>query len=241
MFTFGSGNLYAVPATANATPVQFGTLQDVQVNFSFSNKELRGQYQFPVAIARADGKIDCKAKSATISALAYNTIFFGNTNNTGGLTSVQEAGTVPAVSTYIITVSHSGTWVDDLGVTYAATGLAFTKVASGPTVGQYSVAAGVYTFAAADANAAVIINYSYTITTGFSSVITNNLMGAAPTFAMVLTNAVYLGKNLTLKLYSCVSKKLGMNSKNQDWTIPEFDFDAFANAANNIGQISLAE
>ena len=37
-----------------------------------------------------------------------------------------------------------------LGVVNAANNAAFTKVASGPVAGQYSYAAGVYTFASAD-------------------------------------------------------------------------------------------
>jgi len=42
--------------------------------------------------------------------------------------------------------------------------LPLTKAASAPAAGQYSVAAGVYTFNSADANKAVLISYTYTIT-----------------------------------------------------------------------------
>lgn len=239
MFTFGSGSVWAVPSGATATPVQFGTLQDVSTDFSFSNKELTGQYQFPVAVARGPGKITCKAKSASISALAFNTIFFGNIQTTGGLTTASQSATIPATP-YQVTVTNSATFLDDLGVTYSATGIALTKVASSPATGQYSVAAGVYTFAAADTTLGVVISYSYTIMTGFQSTITNQLMGQAPTFTVVLNNANYGSQNFTLKLYSCVSSKLAMNFKNTDFMVPEFDFEAFANAANSIGQLSTA-
>ena len=37
------------------------------------------------------------------------------------------------------------------------------EVASGPTTGQYSVSAGVYTFAAADTLLGVLISYTYKI------------------------------------------------------------------------------
>ncbi len=46
------------------------------------------------------------------------------------------------------------------GVSYA-NGTPLEAVGSAPTQGQYSVAAGTYTFAAADANAAVLLNYGY--------------------------------------------------------------------------------
>ena len=49
-----------------------------------------------------------------------------------------------------------------LASSYASTGVQLTPVGSGPTVGQYSVSAGVYTFAAADASAALLISFLYT-------------------------------------------------------------------------------
>jgi hypothetical protein len=60
----------------------------------------------------------------------------------------------------------NGPWLSDNGVTYA-NGNALTKVASGPTTGQYAVsqnaASGIvtYTFSSGDNNAAVLLNYSY--------------------------------------------------------------------------------
>ena len=46
-------------------------------------------------------------------------------------------------------------------MSYAATGAPLTPVAGAPGSGQYSVAAGVYTFSAGDAGAAVLISYGY--------------------------------------------------------------------------------
>jgi hypothetical protein len=54
-----------------------------------------------------------------------------------------------------------GPWASDMGVVYSATGIALRSVASAPSTGQYSVAAGVYTFSAGDAGAAVAISYGY--------------------------------------------------------------------------------
>lgn len=72
------------------------------------------------------------------------------------------AQTVPAASAYTITVPNGAWFSQDKGVTYA-NGTKMVAVASNPAAGQYSVAAtGTYTFAAADASASVIINYTYT-------------------------------------------------------------------------------
>lgn len=53
-----------------------------------------------------------------------------------------------------------GPWASDAGATYA-NGIALTAVSGSPGAGQYNVSAGVYTFAAADAGAAVLISYGF--------------------------------------------------------------------------------
>lgn len=80
---------------------------------------------------------------------------------TAGYQITAEARTVPASTPFQLAAGAPlGAWASDVGVTYA-TGVALTKVASGPAVGQYSVAAGEYTFAAADEGAAVLISYGF--------------------------------------------------------------------------------
>jgi hypothetical protein len=49
-YKFGTGNLYAIGTAANATPIQFGALQDVSIDVQFSNKELYGQNIFALAV-----------------------------------------------------------------------------------------------------------------------------------------------------------------------------------------------
>ena len=73
-----------------------------------------------------------------------------------------EAAAVPgAPGPYSVTAAAPfGPWASDLGVTYA-NGTALTAVAGSPAAGQYNVAAGVYTLAAADAGAAVLVSYGF--------------------------------------------------------------------------------
>jgi hypothetical protein len=71
-----------------------------------------------------------------------------------------ETRTIPASTPWQLTVNGSATFNCDHKVSFS-TGTALTRVASGPTAGQYSVSsAGLYTFAAADANKAVTITYA---------------------------------------------------------------------------------
>lgn len=244
-YNFGVGSLWAARTDiSNPTPAQFGTLQDISVDFDFTNKPLMGQYQIAVAVARGGMKVDLKAKSATINSGIFNQSFFGQTQTVGGLTTIlNEADSVPGSTTFTITVAQAATFKTDLGVVYAATGIRLTRVASLTAVGQYSVntTTGVYTFFSGDASAAVLISYSYTLASGAQLItITNQLMGSAPQFQVNLTNT-YAGKLFALQLNACISTKLSLPFKNEDWTITEIDISAFADASNTLGTMTITD
>lgn len=81
---------------------------------------------------------------------------------TAGYAVTGEAQSVPAMAPWQVAVAAPfGPWGCDLGVVYASSGAALTPVAASPAAGQYSVAAGLYTFAAADAGANVAVSYGY--------------------------------------------------------------------------------
>lgn len=243
-YNFGVGTLIGYRTdVANSTPVPFGVIQSADISFSFTNKELIGQYQTPVDVARAAQKITGKASLARIYAACFNNLFFSGTQVTGGvLTALGETAAIPATP-YQITVVNAASFTKDLGVFYALTGIQLTRVASGPTTGQYSVneATGVYTFAAADTLLSVAITYNYTVTTGAQKItMTNQLMGAAPTFAIVLANT-YRGKVTNFLLNACISSKLDFPFKNQDYTIPSFEWESFADVSGNICTVTTSE
>jgi len=244
MYVFGPGALFGTNAAANSTPRRFGGLQDVSCEFSFTVKELYGSYQFPLAIARGQGKINLKAKMASLNGATLNDLFFGQSLASSGFDTVaiDEAGTVPALTTYTVTVANGATWVSDLGVTYAATGIALAKVATVTAIGQYSVAAGgVYTFYSGDASAAVKLNYVYTVVTALKQIaVTNQLIGTTPLFAAVF-QSTFQGKAATMMFNRCTSSKLNFSGKLDDYTIPEFDFSAFADDGGNIGTLTFAD
>lgn len=241
-YGFGSGLMFGTRTDiANPTPRLFGTLQEGSVDFSGDTKQLFGMSQFPVDVARAKMKIEGKAKLGQISAAVFNDLFFAETS---GATLHQiaylEAKTIPGTPFQVTATNTTG--FSDRGAVYAATGVPFILVASAPAAGQYSVTSGgVYTFAAVDTGAAVLISYAYTAATGgYSFTITNKLMGNTPTFRLDL-NMQFRSKQMLLRLNACVSSKLGLSTKQDDYVIPEFDFEAFADAANNIGTFSVAD
>jgi hypothetical protein len=133
--------------------------------------------------------------------------------------------------------------VADYGVVLASDMSVFTRVANTPIGQQYSCneSTGVYTFNASQANAAVLVSYTWTDgSNGKKISITNQLLGAAPQFSAVFTET-FQNKTFTMVLNACMSSKLTFASKLEDFMIPEFDFQAFADASQNIGTISLEE
>lgn len=246
-YHFGVGDLFAIPthladgsAVANPTPIQFGTMQEVALDMSFDTKQLYGAKQFPLAIGRGKGKITGKAKIASIDGKVLSDLIFGQASSAGiKAVASNVAGAIPDTPgpyTITPTVPSSGTWVTDLGVIDVSTGLPMTRVASAPATGQYSVAAGVYTFAAADKLKAVLISYEYTATSTSAQygAISNQLMGQAPFFSVALSNS-YGGKVLTLKFNRCHAGKFSFPFKNEDFAVPDFEFEAFSDDAGNIG------
>jgi len=243
-FFFGAGALYGLDnSTPTPTPVKFGTLQDVSVEFSADVKELYGANQFPVHIGRGKNKITCKAKLGQMQGAMLNTLYFGLPLAVGELLeALGEAQQIPAATPYTVTVANSAHFAQDLGMVYAAGGAPLTQVPSAPVAGQYSVGAGgVYTFAAADAGKAILIDYLYrSPTTGGTIAISNQPMGLAPTFKAVLTG-VTDGKTMTLILNQCISSKLTLPTKNEDHLIVEFDFSAMADDNDQVGTLTVTE
>lgn len=250
---FGTGALIAAKtidslgnAIANPTPLKFGELSDVTIDIQRDLKLLYGTFMYPVAGGAGKGKVELKAKFARIAGQVFNDLFFDNTLTTGTGTSavIDTTGTAIPSTPFTITptIPGSGTWARDLGVA-DSNGIPMKRVASAPTTGQYSVAAGVYTFAAADTGKIVYINFSYTSTSANSKqiAIVSPLMGQAPTFSIDLPGT-YGGKAVYYRFLSCMSSKLTLDPKQDDFQTNDLDFTAFADpTSGSLGYIYTAE
>ena len=304
-FGFGAGLMYGIRTDlAGQTPIRFGAMQDISIEFNGELKELYAQSQFAIDAARGKVKIMGKAKMAQISAVAFNTIFFGGTLNDGQtLSAYNEPATTPAAYTTVATsagsiigatvltfasvpgpvaagqlvndstapgavapgtlvVSKTGTTVTidkpligavttadsinfytpvvpanqatfsaDLGVYYGASGTPLSYTTGAPTLaGTYTEIGGKYFFSNQDDAVNVLINYIYTVTTGYTLIAGNPFMGTTPKF-MGVFSSTYEANSIVMQLYACVSTKLTMPTKIDDYTIPELDFSAYQNAA----------
>ena len=250
MINFGAGKLIAIPtnladgtAIANPTPVILGTMQDIALDLSTEIKTLYGSKRYPIAVGQGKGKTEIKAKYAEIDGAILGSLFFGKAATTGIKSAVFDAASTIPTTPFQVTIAppNSGTFVADLGVIFSATGVQLTRVASAPAVSQYSLnaATGVYTFNTADSAKAVAISYEYTASAGGQVwAMTNDIMGYTPSFSMLLQNT-FDGKSLVVKLNRCVSGKLSLPLKSDDFAIYDFEASAFADSANSLGYICL--
>jgi len=159
MYQFGVGSLFAT--LPDGSCVEFGTLQDCNLDFSFDKKELYGRNQFPVKVARAKGKVDGKATYADIKAEALNLVLNGGIFN-GELKVAEPLNvTIPADGKVAIDLP-TGAALNRVLKVYNVSGqtkVPMKEVDDTPTVtGTYYVD---------DGNAAVAGKRTYTVTTNF--------------------------------------------------------------------------
>ena len=150
---------------------------------------------------------------------------------------------MPATSPFTYSTTFHATFVADQGVVYAATALPLKRSPPRRRPGNIRLSAGVYTFGAADAGAAVLISYSYTVTRiGESFAVDSQPIGPSITFSANLFAAdPTTGKQFSLLLYNCVADKLAFGTKLEDFVMPELDFQCFANAAGQVCQLNFGD
>lgn len=235
---------------ANGVIVNVGYVNELNLDFAGTTKQLFGQNQYPIVAARGTVKATGKWKSAVLSGLAWNNAFFGQTFAAGTLQwNIGEASTVPATP-FTVTVTNSANFDADLGVVYTATGLPAQRVTAGSeAAGKYSVTEtgvnkGKYVFSAADTGLAINITYSSTLAgSGQTLGITNQPIGFTPTFQLdYYTNLNQpASKPFIVRVYACVAAKIALAAKLEDYIMPEFDFDIFADNSNRVVNFAYPE
>ncbi len=242
---FGPG-VVIVTRTDTATPVavNVGYANEFSLDVSGSTKGLFGQKQFALAVARGTIKVTGKIKAATLSGLAWNCTFFGQSFAAGGDSYYMNEAHTVATTTQIVTNVTGG--IIDLGVTYASSGLPLQRVASGAeATGKYSVnqTTGTYTFAVGD-EVALLFSYSNAQTvTGQQLQVTNQMLGTNPTFQLDYYTSLNqpTAKPFGARLFACVADKVSLATKLEDFMMPEIDFQVFANNSGNVMNFDFPE
>lgn len=244
---FGSGIIWGYPTGAqtgsNVTPCEIGTLQNAKVDFSAEIKELHGLWSFPVDSAIGKRSIKGSAAFAQYEGTAWNNLMWGSAGATTAgaaqITSYREVWAIPATSPYTVSVTNSAHFIQDGGVRYSGTGKILNVVSGSPTTGQYSVSAGVYTFAAADEGLGVVITYSYSSSTdGQTFTITNTAMGSGPIVGIQLLfpyeAASFGALDRGIFLPNVRFGNLSLATKLDDYTEENTTFQAFANPVTGV-------
>lgn len=248
---FGPGILIVTRTDIAVAPsVNIGFAQEFSVDTTATNKELYGQKKFPLVVAQGTVKVTGKVKAATISGLAWNNVFFGQSFTPGGFVwNVDEAQTVPATP-FTITVTNAATFDADLGVKIAATGVPMQRVAAASEVAgvSYSVTQsggnkGKYVFAAGDATVPVLITYSSTTAAGQSLIVMNQTIGQTPTFRLDYWTSLAqpTQKPFAFRAFACVGSKLSLASKLEDFIMPDLEFSMFADASDRVYEYVFPE
>lgn len=238
---FGAGSMWAVNQSVNnPTPIRLGITQDMSIDFSRTVKTLVGQNSLP--FAAAPGVITTKGKVShgQMNGRQFNDLFFAGNASTAGGTVGQILVADNEAQTAATNVVISNTpFKQDLGVVYNSSGFPLTAVANGTTNGQYTVnAGGTYGFFGTDIGTAVNISYEYTNTTSGTSTFTlsQQPMGSVNTFQAVMYT-IFNSKQFNVILNSCIASKIGLATKLEDFTKPDFEFEAFANSGGTLGSI----
>ncbi len=209
-------------------------MQDVSMDFSYTNKPLIGQLQFPVAVARGEGKVDIKCKFAKMGAKVINDLMFGGTVTAGGQKIVMANVSTAAAASVTITPPASGVFYLDQGV-LDHNGNEMILSTTAPAVGSYEVnnTTGAYTFNAAESGT-LQISYVYTAASGgFNVAIPNKAMGNQPVVSLWVSNNNW-GSNLVFNFPNCIFTKLGIPMKNTDWDFLDMEMAAFSDATANV-------
>ena len=232
-FQFAIGGIFANPNGGNLAtpegPIQLGTIQECQVEFSQKLVSLMGQFKLPDDVAPSDQKITFKAGFGRIDVNIYNNLFWGDTVTNSG---ISVSTPIPGEQHTIagtVTVNNSSVFVEDAGVFYTANGQQLLRTTSSSlSVGEYSVSSGTYNFSSSESAGKVQIYYVYTSGVGQTLTVNNHLQGYGPTFEMYLAMP-YQGQN-GLHLHVCRSSKMSAPLKRDGYVISDFEGEAYPDA-----------
>ena len=247
--TFGAGRAFMTANVTNPTPVRAIVPQSQSIDFKRKVESLFGENQMAVAVGAGEMEVTGKVEYGKTNARMFSDILFGSSQSAGSyLEYDNEAATVPASSTYVITVANATNFLTDLGVVNATTGQIYTRVAAGSEVAgtSYSVVTsgvnkGKYTFASGDASANVKISYTGSISASGATVpMTNQLQGLTGNFSAV--HVLPWGAEQDMFVFNnCIASSSGLSAKKSGFGGTTLDYMAAVDGTNALGTATFAE
>jgi hypothetical protein len=246
--TFGAGRAFAIGNYTNPTPARLAVPQSQSIDFKRKVESLFGERQLAEAVASGEMEVTGKVEYSKTVSRILSDIMFGDSSTLGSYQQANsETGTVPAVSTYVVTVANATNFLFDLGVKNATTGAIYVAVASGSEVAgiSYSVGTGAnkgkYTFASGDANANVLISYAWNLTTAGATISLAN-QDQGPSTSFQATHVLPWGTEQDqFTFYNCVASASSISAKKSGFGSSTLDYMAGVNSSGVLGIASFAE
>jgi hypothetical protein len=245
-FFFDSGSLYLTPRTQQdgvayqnyPTPLRFANLKGVTIEARGELIESPSQLRHAIRMAKGRITINVKARFGTFDGVVMDQAFFETSAQAGATRYVEDAVSVIPGPPYVVNLTATPDIMTDLGVRFVSNGEPLPRNDAGPGVGQYKlVAQGVYQFNAADTAKSVAISFLHTVSTGKKIVMSNLFKGVAPMFQAILCGR-YNDQQVTWVLEACSSERFALPTMLENFTINEFEFQAYADLQGNVGTIS---
>jgi hypothetical protein len=245
----GIGATYILPISTSgnppnpAFPQRVLSIADLDIQVKGKNVMLEGQNLWPDDVMPSDREATIKLTAGRVGIDTVNTMF-GETTVAGFTqVSVDEggaSGTPIPISPYQITVANSATFASDLGVLNAGTGQLMQQVASGPVAGQYTVAAGVYTFSSADHTSGISVKISYSYTTagsGRTLTIANHIQGYGPIVRLVnvcpYTSPIATSSLGVINVRACRFTSIGLPFKRNGYLMVPIEGTIYPDGSGN--------
>ena len=236
---FHSGEIKVISrASAIATPRDLLTIQETSFDFKGDIKNLMGEGQFAVDSAVGSIEISMKCKNGQLNPTTFADIYFGKSIAQNGEMYVKAESITVAAGT--ATLAGGALSAQDLGVYNSVTGLQYTRVASAPTAGQYIWGAnGVLTFNVSENAQVLLASYIKTDNTTMQSFTANNeLAGTTVTLEAFFHKKMRDGRQFNMHFYNVIIPSLNFAYKINDYTMPEFTMQAFADPVKGVYRTS---
>ena len=243
--TFGAGRVFAIPNVTNPTPTRALVPQGQSIDVKRKVESLFGENIFAAAVGVGETEVTGKVEFGKTVASVLANLISGNGTTTGSYFEADnEAGTTLAASPYSYTAVNGATFLYDLGVVNATTGVIYSCVASGSEVAgkSYSVSAlGVYKFALGDASTNVKVSYAYTVAaSGVSITLSNQLQGSTGGFQAVHVLPWGTEQDMFV-FYNCIASSFALSAKKSGFGGTTLDYTAAVNGNNQLGVATFAE
>lgn len=245
--SFGAARLYATNSSGQR--FLYAEMSNLSVQFKQDLKEYYSEKTFAAGVANGHTSIDLTAEHYKLSLATIATDWgLSAPSASTDATVMDEPGTIPATSTYTVTVANAAQMIANTDVVYvthtASNGdlydVLYTRTSGAPAAGiSYSVAAGVFTFAAGDASLPVKITYDYTNTAGSLITLSNVFQNSGTPYKMRMikqdTSPIDGSKGLFIVTLNAVrAGGLTLPSKENEWNVYKREMKAFADQSGTV-------